>query len=172
MFPRKLRWASLAVFLGGLALASLQHFFVVNTTSSFPPGIYRKVRRPPQRGELALFCPPDLPIFREALERRFLAPGLCPAGTGQMIKKIQAAPGDHVAISADGVSVNGQTLQGSARRIAMIHSGADLNKKLEAEEVLLMSPNPLSFDARYFGPMSARRLKAALVPVCTWEKQP
>lgn len=171
----KTRFA-MAVALLVLALGWLFHAcFVINTTQSFPPGLYRKIYTMPRKGDLVLFCPPDMPIFREALQRRYLAHGLCPAGTGYMIKRIVGTAGDVVSISRDGVSINGQLLPMSARRIHMEHAMAPLARRLESEEILFMSPHPLSFDGRYIGPLRMEYFQAPqqlipLIPVYTWEE--
>lgn len=152
-----------------------QLLFVVNTTQSFPPGLYRKIYAMPQKGDVVLFCPPDIPIFREALQRRYLAYGLCPAGTGYMIKRIVGTAGDSFSISEQGVSINGHFLPMSARRIHMEHAVTPLARALKREEVLLMSPHPLSFDGRYIGPLKMEYFQTSqqlttIVPVYTWEE--
>jgi type IV secretory pathway protease TraF len=39
---------------------------IVNTSSSIPPGLYRKVDKPLGIGKLVVFCPPNLPVFQAA----------------------------------------------------------------------------------------------------------
>lgn len=163
---------SLAIMAAFLSLAcwAAQFWLVVNTSESFPPGLYRKQRISPHKGDLVLFCPPDRPIFHEAMRRGWIDHGLCPSGTGYMIKRIAAAEGDHVEMSVAGVSVNGTALENSARRI---DTGDEIPlpffHNLQHSEVLLMSPHPLSFDGRYFGIVHTGAIRAVLHPVLLWE---
>lgn len=134
-----------------------QHFFIINTSPSFPLGLYVKTHLPPARGDLVLVCPPDKPIFREALQRRFLSPGFCPAGTVTIIKRLVAVTGDTVRIAEEGVHVNGERLENSQRqnfRLADMEQ-LPIERILTEEEIVLMSPHPMSFDARYFGVLPA-----------------
>ncbi len=86
----------------------LQRNFVINTTESFPRGIYRKEAREFRKGDLVLVCPPDRPIFHDALGVGLLSPGLCPGGLGYLIKQVAAIEGDFVEISSTGVTINGE----------------------------------------------------------------
>lgn len=163
------RAAGAALIFAALCFAAQRHF-VVNTTRSFPPGVYRKTEDPPVRGALVVFCPPRREVFTEALRRRFLAPGLCPSGTDAMIKRIAAMEGDMVRISGRGVSVNGVTQANSAPRVRMA-GGMSLPQAitLRPGEVLLLSPHPLSFDARYFGALPGGVIQSTLEPFWLWE---
>ena len=166
------RLLTLAFFLG-LACWAAQAWFVVNTSESFPPGLYRKQRSPPHKGDLVLFCPPDRRIFREAMRRGWIDHGLCPSGTGYMIKRIAAAEGDRVEMSDAGVFVNGIALKNSARHISTGYEIAlPFSHDLQHSEVLLMSPHPLSFDGRYFGIVDAGAIKTVLHPVRLWSCRP
>lgn len=157
----------LLLFLVGIA----HHYLVVNTTKSFPPGIYRKTHEKPEKGHLVLFCPPKLDVFAEARQRKFLGPGLCPSGTDSMIKKIVAIHGDHVRISSDGVSINGAMQEHSEPKITMLHGiSMPHEKTLTAREVLLLSPHPLSFDGRYFGTLQKDVIETTLEPFWLWEE--
>lgn len=148
------------IAMSGLLLVAtgIAHpFFVFNTSPSFPLGLYVKTHLPPAKGDLVLACPPDTPAFREALHRRFLSPGFCPAGTGAIIKRLVAVTGDTVRIAEEGVYVNGERLENSQRqdfRLADMEH-LPIERILTKEEVLLMSPHPLSFDGRYFGVLPA-----------------
>lgn len=150
-------------------LCAAHHWFVWNTTPSLPIGLYLKTRRPPERGDTVLVCPPDLPVFHTALERRFLSPGLCPSGTGPLIKVIVAETGDHVRVTSEGVAVNGSLLPGSGRQAFGLGPVADWERDLPPSEVLLMTPHPKSFDARYFGPLGRNTIITPLHPV--WVKE-
>lgn len=148
-----------------MILFVVQHWYVWNTSPSLPTGLYLKTWRVPQPGDIVLVCPPDLPIFRAALARRFLSSGLCPAGTGPLIKSFVATAGDRVIVEATGVSVNGQPLPGSARQAFDLTPVPDWSRTLAEGEVLLMATHPQSFDARYFGPLDRGTIITPLQPL-------
>lgn len=148
------------------AIGLFSHFFVINTSASFPLGLYVKKHRLPVKDDLMLVCPPDKPIFREALRRRFLSPGFCPAGTVAIIKRLVAVTGDVIRIAEEGVYVNGERLENSQRqdfRLADMEP-LPIERILTNEEILLMSPHPMSFDARYFGVLHASVIVTPLEP--------
>lgn len=139
-----------------LSITGLLCLFVVNTTPSFPRGVYLKTYRTPNKGDLVLFCPPDRPLFHDALRYHLISSGLCSSGFGYLIKRVVAVEGDIVDISDAGVEVNGMTLKNSKRQTIFRPKPftREMRHRLGAHEVVLMSPHPLSFDSRYFGPLS------------------
>ncbi len=146
----------------------LQRNLVINTTESFPRGIYRKEAREFRKGDLVLVCPPDRPIFHDALGAGLLSPGLCPGGLGYLIKQVAATEGDVVEISPTGVTINGERLKNSRRQsIRLGHMELPVRRKLY-KEVVLMSPHPMSFDSRYFGIIPASAVLTSLEPFFLW----
>ncbi len=162
-----LRIVPVVLILFFAAGALLQRHFVINTTKSFPKGIYRKEARDFRKGDLVLVCPPDRPVFRDALEMGLLAPGLCPGGFGYLIKQVVATEGDFVEIVSSGVTVNGKRQKNSRRQsLGLEHVEMPFRGKLQEKEVVLMSPHPLSFDSRYFGIVSSEAVQA---PLTAWK---
>lgn len=147
----------------------------INTTLSFPVGLYWIGNKPPVKGALVLFCPPNEAVFLEAKARGYLGAGFCEAGTRPMIKRIVAAQGDRVRIGAGSTAVNGEVLANSGQ-IRADPSGRPLpayqaSLVLAEGQVLLMSEqNPRSFDARYFGPVGTQQLRGVLAPVLTFRR--
>lgn len=154
-----------------LFLALAQSAIVINTSPSFPEGLYLKTHRTPRKGDLVLVCPPGKEIFRSALERGWLAPGLCESGTEMIIKRIAAGGGDQIEISAEAVSVNGQALPQS-RRIFRLPGMISVPwvRVLKTGEVLLMSPHPRSFDGRYFGVLEIGCVETTLTTLFIWSE--
>ena len=153
----------LLLFVAG---ALFQWNFVINTTESFPKGIYRKKAREFRKGDLVLICPPDRPIFHDALEVGLLAPGLCPGGLGYLIKRVAATEGDFVEIATTGVTINGEYLGNSQRQsIRLEHIEMPVSRELQGKEVVLMSPHPLSFDSRSFGGVPVSSVLTSLEPL-------
>ena len=142
-------------------------FLVINTTKSFPPGIYMKTHGPVHRGDLVLVCPEDNEVNRYGRDHGFISYGVCPGRYGYLIKRIVGSEGDLVEFSGEVVRVNGIPLKNSARQPS-IPSRMDGSVKLY-EEVLVMSEHPLSFDSRYFGVVSADAICTPLKPLITWE---
>ena len=129
----------------------------VNTTPSEPLGLWRIVTltRPVLPGETVFVCPPDNAAMREARQRGYLRPGLCPGGFGPLIKTVIAVAGqrvdvtDHIAV--DRVPIPGSRIMekdGQGRSLRHGQSGM-----VRAGEVYLHSDFIGSWDSRYFGPV-------------------
>ena len=142
-------------------------FFVINTTKSFPPGIYMKTHGPVHRGDLVLVCPEDNEVNRYGRDHGLISYGVCLHRYGYLIKRVVALGGDEVDISDRGVRVNGLSLRNSSRQQG-IPSRVDGSVELH-EEALVMSEHPLSFDSRYFGAVSTDAICTPLNPLITWE---
>jgi len=162
--------AAVSVAVIGFAVVGAR----INTTASYPVGVYWEVDAPLEKGTMVIFCPPKTAEFDEAKARGYIGAGFCPGGYGLMIKKIMGVPADHVAVSAEGLYVNGELVPNSKPFNAdkagrpMPRYPAD-GYTLSDGQVLLMSDHsPLSFDARYFGPISESQIRSVIRPVLTW----
>jgi len=162
--------AAVFVVVTGLLAAGAR----INTTASYPVGVYWEVNSPLEKGAMVIFCPPNTAIFDEAKARGYIGAGFCPGGYGLMIKKIMAVCADHVAVSTEGVYVNGELVSNSNPSNAdkagrpMPHCPAS-DYTLSDGQVLLMSDHsPLSFDARYFGPVDQSQIRGVIRPIITW----
>lgn len=161
-----------AVLLFGVGLYSAGAR--VNTTKSIPVGIYWMTDAPVEKGAYVVFCPPQVGVFDDAKERGYIGAGFCPGGYGFMMKRVLAAKDDQVAVTNDGVTVNGQLLPLSAP-LATDKAGRQLPRyqathyTLGNSELLLMSDvSGTSFDGRYYGPISRNQIKGVIRPVVTW----
>ena len=161
--------------MGG-ATAAVVHAIAlrVNITASMPLGVYREVAPRLERGARVVFCLPE-PAARLGLERGYLPHGACLDGSQELMKEIAAIPGDDVVLAAGGLSVNGQTLPGSALH-AVDHSGRPLEHAPFG--VQRVGPNDLwvvgtlrevSWDSRYFGPVPIARVRVSAVELITFE---
>ena len=144
------------------------------TDSACPPGIYRMVDRAPARGDLVLVCLPSA-LARFAQARGYLALGRgCRDGIEPVGKRLSALPGDNVEVTRDYVAVNGQRLQNSATlprdsRGRSVQHVAWGRYTVPANQVWLFgTKDARSWDSRYFGPVPASSIQAALEPVLTW----
>ena len=145
---------------------------LINTTPSYPRGLYLPLGRAPHVGDLVAFCPGSA-VASYGMARGYLNPGRCPSGSVPLIKRMAAAGGDLVAIGPAGVMVDGNVLKNSK---PLVRDGLGrplpqlrLSHRLSAKQVLLMSDyEAASFDSRYFGPLDRVGDLRAMRPVLTW----
>ena len=144
------------------------------TDSACPPGIYRMVERAPSRGDLVLACLPDA-IAQLGIARGYLSRGRgCGDGIEPVGKRLSALPGDSVEVVPDYIAVNGQRLEHSAT-LSRDSSGRSVKHvawgryTVPTDQVWLFgTKDARSWDSRYFGPVPASSVRAALEPVLTW----
>lgn len=149
----------------------------VNFTGSLPRGIYRMVSGPPSKGAVVLACmPPKVGSFARA--RGYVWRGGCAGGVAPVGKVVAAVGGDTVAVTVNGLVVNGHPVLNS-RPLTQDRRGRPLQRLTDGVYVvppgkmwLTSSYNPASFDSRYFGPVPATsvisRIKPLLVFGSTW----
>jgi len=82
----------------------------INTTPSFPIGLYQKTSpgSDAKTGDLVLVC-----LLREQWLREPPWSLRCPDGTQPILKKVIARPHDRVAITPEGIRVNGRVVPNS-----------------------------------------------------------
>jgi conjugative transfer signal peptidase TraF len=173
---KKLRIISMTTIgcLTLLAIAASLAGIRINTTPSYPIGIYLMTNDPIEKGALVIFCPTDTAIFRQAKERGYIGAGFCPGGTSHMIKKIMATTNDAVEFSGIGVLVNGALLSNSKpmekdAEVLPLSTPKAVITALDDHTILLMSDyNQKSFDARYFGLIDKAQIISVVRPVWTW----
>jgi conjugative transfer signal peptidase TraF len=145
---------------------------LINTTASYPRGLYLPLSRAPLVGDLVAFCPSSA-VASYGMARGYLNPGMCPAGSVPLIKRMSAAGGAKVTIGPADVLVDGKVLKNS-RPMAKDGLGRPLPQlrlslTLSARQVLLMSDyEAASFDSRYFGPLDRGGVLRGMRPVLTW----
>lgn len=175
--PRCAGIACFGVLLAALILLELGYAagLRLNLTRSLPPGLYRVVDRPVQRGAYVRFCPPRSGSIALAMERGYLHEGeACGNGYLPMLKRVAAVGGAWISAQDDGVRVDGRLLPLSAHR-AVDAAGRPMPRpvparlRLAPSQLWVMSDtHPLSFDSRYFGPIERAWVMEVLVPVATW----
>lgn len=126
-----------------------------NQTDSIPTGFYRRIQRPPRKGELVIVTTPR----NEFTDTHPIHEGL--------IKNLVAVEGDRVTIDGQGIRVNGVLLEKS--RPVDFLAPANVDKTLEPGEIIVASAyNRLSYDSRYFGIIGADTVQCVVVPLLTW----
>lgn len=141
--------------------------FCLVTAAFLPPAGYLAGRYRLALDPQTIRCLPELRavlIDRQGQPHRqgdllvFEARGLAPAfadGT-LLVKRLVALPGDRVAVSPEGVRVNGALrAQGLALASRLGHAPADFTRsyRMPAGHFLALGSHPLSLDGRYYGPL-------------------
>ena len=143
----------------------------INTSNSIPKGLYWLTKRPVDKGEYVIFCPPKRDVFKTALQRGYIRAGFCPGGFGHLMKKVVAITDDTVSSDSSGVFVNDEHLPLSKpydvdrfnRSLPTWHIHS---YTLKPSELLVMTDqSPRSFDARYFGLLRRENIQAVIQPV-------
>lgn len=126
----------------------------INITGSLPGMLY-KVSDDPTRGDYFQFCPPFTVAATPDAK-----PGE-PSCSGKMplLKRVVAVEGDRVAVSENGVWINGVLLPNS-RPLRTDRSGNPLpvawgEHVVSTRRVWVSGEHPDSFDSRYFGSVPA-----------------
>ena len=136
----------------------------INTTGSFPRGIYLVKHGQVKRGDLVAFYPPDTEVFRMAAERGYIHKDWL-LGNTPLLKRVVAIVGDSVTINSRGVTVNSVYLPNSKQVTKDDHARplpniTVKNYRLQTGEILLMSEySQWSFDSRYCGIQRVERLR-------------
>ncbi|MGQ3213659.1 MAG: conjugative transfer signal peptidase TraF [Shinella sp.] len=144
-----------------------------NTTPSEPLGLWRIVplTRAARSGETVFVCPPDNVAMREARQRGYLRPGLCPGGFGPLIKTVIAVAGQRVDVT-DRVAIDGVPIPGS-RIMQNDAQGRSLRRDrsgiVRPGEMYLHSDFIGSWDSRYFGPVPVSGVLGLAQEVLTYE---
>lgn len=138
----------------------------VNLTPSLPMGLY--IER--AQGTLVEFCPPGSAAELSAI-RGYRGVGVCPDRHAPLLKPVVARQGDHVAIDAQGIRVNGAPLP-NTQAYALDHRRRPLTSYPAGDYTV--APNTLwvastwndgSFDSRYFGPIKVESVRLTLAPL-------
>ena len=160
-----LAFTSLATF-GFCAWGGLR----LNSTASLPLGLYHVSTA--ADANLVEFCPPE-PYSRLSVVRQYRNPGNCPDGDSPLLKPIVAKPGDVVVLSKSGLQVNGVLLRNTAPRSQdskarlLPHYPFGTYRVSSGTIWVASSYHPLSFDSRYFGPISSMIIRDRLKPLLT-----
>ena len=153
----------------------LKQHVVINTTESLPYGIYRKINKVPEVGNLVAVCPPLTEATKIAYERGYIKGGDCPGHYSVILKKILAAKNDVVEITQEGVFINRQLIPNTAL-MNFDGEGRPLPSafpslfSLGANEFFCVSDySKYSFDGRYFGKTPAGDIESVITPLFIWE---
>jgi conjugative transfer signal peptidase TraF len=144
----------------------------INSTPSLPLGVWKvdSLFGPLCREQIVSIAPPDTVIFQLARARQYLDWGTGAGGYTALLKPVGAIPGDRVAVSADGITVNGVRLPNSkplatdsaGRSLVPVETGTYTVKQ---DTVWLMSNSARSFDSRYFGALPTKNILGTAKPI-------
>jgi conjugative transfer signal peptidase TraF len=175
---RKPRWERVAIPLAALAATALVISVLwwlgwrINWTESEPLGLYQLLPATPgtpiMRGERAEFCPPPT-VTPQAFP--FYMKGDCPGGGMPMFKQIVGVPGDRIAVTQQGVSINGEPLPHSGQlpgsptypQVHLPYEKGRLTLGPDQFWVYGSGARPelaaQSFDSRYWGPITRQDIR-------------
>lgn len=159
-----------AIAIGGAASLAHSLGIRINHTPSLPVGVWRisALDGPLPRGRIVAFCPLETEMFRDALRRKTIAPGMCPGGWEPMLKPVAAIAGDHVELSHSGVEINGAVMPGTIR-VPYDFAIPFGSYNVSAGEIwVLAAGHSRSFDSRYFGPIPITQVEGVADPVLIW----
>lgn len=141
----------------------------INTSYSLPLGLY--IVTADKSAHLIEFCPTE-PSASQSSVRRYRTRGFgCSDGGVPLLKPIVASEGDVVAVSADGIAVNGThlprtqplTADAAGRPLQAWPSGT---YQVENGFVWVASTyNSGSYDSRYMGPIRVQQIRSRLRPL-------
>jgi conjugative transfer signal peptidase TraF len=170
--PAAIRRLALIVF--GIPFATFQLCGLagirINYSPSLPIGIYSTSSD--RRAGLIEFCPAE-PFASLAISRGYRDRGTCRDGATPLLKPIVARAGDIVAVSEQGIGVNGRLLPNTAP-LRTDTNGRPLTPwpfgryAVDAGTVWVASSyNPRSFDSRYIGPVPIAGIRDYVQPLLT-----
>lgn len=166
---------SLVTFIA-LSLAAYSYGYRLNTSQSYPPGLYviDAVKSNYQVNDRVLLCPPVHNSIKDAIRRGYLAPGYCDSGSVPMIKSIAAVSGDAVTLN-DEVVIRDKALPGSTIQYHDSQGLALTPYRHHGKSRFWMPPGNVfvhsfyapsdSFDSRYFGPVPTANILGTIKPV-------
>ena len=154
------------------AIAATFHFcgIRVNASASLPIGLYRTTSD--ATSKLVEFCPSE-PYASLSAKRAYRGKGDCPDGAEPLMKPIVAVAGDLIEVSPQGVAVNGRLCRNSAPLTVDTHNRPLHHWPFGTYRVspgtawVISSFNALSFDSRYFGPISVSSVLFHMRPLIT-----
>lgn len=147
------------ILIGGIAGTFAIGGYRINFTPSYNLGLWQIVAldREVKTGDRIFICPPDGEAVSLALERHYLPRGLCPSGSGPLIKTVAATAGQTVEIEGQ-VIIDGHPLH-SSRVLTADAEGRPMpvyaGGIIPEGKLFLHSEFVGSYDSRYFGPLPA-----------------
>ena len=182
---RLLRWTAALVAVIAFVAWTAPHI-MYNFTPSMPVGFYWiwRPHGPVKVGDVVMACVPlDTPAAREGLRRHYLPMHRfgtlrCPGNVYPVVKPVVAVPGDTVTLSMAGVSVNHHLLRNTAIIANDPQDRPVWHMPLKSYLVpahtywLISGLNRLSFDSRYWGPVTRADIVRRAVPILTFSWNP
>ncbi|HEQ3589567.1 conjugative transfer signal peptidase TraF [Vibrio harveyi] len=138
-------------------------------------GIYRLITKENtyRYGDWVFFCPPDNLSMELALQRDYVATGVCPGGFAPVVQQIVATPGDYISLKGI-VRVNGNELPQ-----ALVLDKDEHNNALPHLSPLILHQNQFftldsvqmtnCFDSRYYGPVTSENILASVHLIWIWK---
>lgn len=163
----------LYLLLGVFSIASLLKISgaCINVTPSMPEGVYIRAYGAVQRGDSVAFCLPE-PFKSFGIERAYIYKGTKCDGSGPMLKKIIAVPGDNVTLTDSTIIVNG--VSHPFKSWDKDSQGRPLKKFKQGNYFkttgywMIGTGSLHSWDSRYWGPIKKEQIFYRLKLVLAW----
>ena len=157
---RTISFAIAALAALTFAVTTQKDWVLYNHSPSLPVGLYARTAAPITRAAIVTVRAIDVaPEF--ARQRHFTGPG------DRFIKRVAAIAGDRVCANADTLTINSRVVAHRARNDSMgqtlpTWSGC---RVLDAGDLLLLGDTSDSFDSRYWGVVSRRKIEGVWRPL-------
>lgn len=139
---------------------------VWNSTESLPRGLYLKIPKKPETGDVVVFKPTEM-------ERRYaVARGYLPRPNALFLKRVGAMPGDTYRVAHDGVfTINGeyvgQVQERDSKDRPLPQLVRDFDFVVPQGEFLPITTVARSFDGRYTGTVPIKNIESVVIPILT-----
>lgn len=142
--------------------------YIINTTKSIPIGLYSidHDKEKLATGDTIAFClNPKFIEFAQSQDLvRETKGGWC-NGIQPILKTIVAVENDVVVFSQDGISVNGQLIEGTK---PITEEYVEYKTTLKPDELVVATNEKLGFDSRYFKEINKNEVISKITPVYTF----
>ena len=138
---------------------------IYNPTESAPKGFYLIVNSAIQKGDYVLADIPEM--ARKLAARRQYLPRKVP-----ILKPVLAMSGEHICVKNHQLFINGKhmaRLLEKDSRGRILESWRGCRSLAEGEFFLLSTYSPVSYDSRYFGPVTRKMITGKAVPVWVFD---
>lgn len=162
----------LTAAVAGCMIYVAQDHVRFNVTDSMPLGLWLVSGQSGElrRGDAVTVCLPT-DTAQAAYRNGYIGMGRCVDGYEPILKPIGAVAGDVVTVSSTGLAVNGEAMPNTVAKQSdtlgrLMNPVPPGEYRVEVGTVWIIAPrNELSFDSRYFGPITLSAVTGTASPL-------